>query len=252
MVPYLLVYSRSLVDNLDNNLILKEFIFRSILNACLKQKNESMNPTKVKILNAAEYLFATHGYAETSMRQITNRADVNLASVNYHFGSKKALTIEVIDRYLSQLMPNIIDNLKQLQNDKVEPSISAIFSIFKQPLLSLNSINEGGTVYFLKLLGRGYIDSQGHLRGFITQKYQAELSFIRQAFHQSCPALTEEELFWHLHFALGTTSFTLSASDALTDIVKADFNSELYLDDILDRMVPYISAGFIRQGSLNV
>lgn len=207
-----------------------------------------MNQTKTKILNAAEYLFATHGYAETSMRQITNKADVNLASVNYHFGSKKALTVEVLDRYLAVLMPQLVEQLTSLSQAKEPPSISALISVFKMPLIQLNDINPGGTVYFLKLLGRGYIDSQGHLRRFITTKYQEELSFIRQTFKNTCPNLDDEELFWYLHFALGTTSFTLSASDALKDIVKADFNTELYLDDILERMIPYISAGFIRVG----
>ncbi|MEC9262881.1 MAG: helix-turn-helix domain-containing protein, partial [Pseudomonadota bacterium] len=45
--------------------------------------------TKARIIEAAEYLFALQGYGQTSMREITARADVNLASVNYHFGSKK-------------------------------------------------------------------------------------------------------------------------------------------------------------------
>ena len=45
--------------------------------------------TKLKILDAAEELFAQSGFSETSLRQITNKAEVNLASVNYHFGSKK-------------------------------------------------------------------------------------------------------------------------------------------------------------------
>ena len=42
--------------------------------------------SKNKILDAAELLFAEHGFAETSLRTITTRADVNLAAVNYHFG----------------------------------------------------------------------------------------------------------------------------------------------------------------------
>ncbi|MFC7159731.1 TetR/AcrR family transcriptional regulator [Pseudidiomarina halophila] len=45
--------------------------------------------TKDKILDAAEVLFAEHGFKQTSLRQITAEAEVNLASVNYHFGSKK-------------------------------------------------------------------------------------------------------------------------------------------------------------------
>ena len=44
-----------------------------------------------RILDAAEAEFAAHGFVETSVRTITTKAKVNLAAVNYHFGSKKGL-----------------------------------------------------------------------------------------------------------------------------------------------------------------
>src|SRR3546814_16701921 len=47
--------------------------------------------TKDRILGAAEELFAQHGFAGTSLRQVTSRADVTIAAVNYHFGSKENL-----------------------------------------------------------------------------------------------------------------------------------------------------------------
>ncbi|MCK5427639.1 MAG: helix-turn-helix transcriptional regulator, partial [Thermodesulfovibrionia bacterium] len=47
--------------------------------------------TKQRILDATEFLFARKGFRGTSLREITNRAGVNLAAVNYHFGSKKTL-----------------------------------------------------------------------------------------------------------------------------------------------------------------
>ena len=47
--------------------------------------------TPTRILEAAERLFLQHGFAATSMRMITAEAEVNLAAVNYHFGSKDAL-----------------------------------------------------------------------------------------------------------------------------------------------------------------
>lgn len=50
----------------------------------------SRSDTKTRILDAAEKLFAERGFSETSLRLITSKAEVNLASVNYHFGSKKS------------------------------------------------------------------------------------------------------------------------------------------------------------------
>ena len=51
--------------------------------------------TRERILDVAEKLFMGHGYEGTSMRQITGEAGVNLAAVNYHFGSKQSLIQEV-------------------------------------------------------------------------------------------------------------------------------------------------------------
>ena len=47
--------------------------------------------TRTRILDAAEELFMQHGFEGTSMRLLTAKAGVNLAAVNYHFGSKDAL-----------------------------------------------------------------------------------------------------------------------------------------------------------------
>ena len=67
----------------------------------MSEKKESKPPrpvcgaeTREKILDAAEALFAEHGFEGASMRMITARAGVNLAAVNYHFGSKENLLRE--------------------------------------------------------------------------------------------------------------------------------------------------------------
>ena len=54
--------------------------------------------TKTRILDAAEKLFGDKGFDTTSLRDITTEADVNLASVNYHFQSKDSLIDAVIAR----------------------------------------------------------------------------------------------------------------------------------------------------------
>ena len=64
--------------------------------------------TARSILDAAEELFSERGFAETSLRNITTKADVNLAAVNYHFGSKKSLIQAVFARFLN---PFVIEGL---------------------------------------------------------------------------------------------------------------------------------------------
>ncbi len=55
--------------------------------------------TRIRILEAAAVIFAEHGFAATTIRQICSHAQVNLAAVNYHFGGKEGLYREMI-RYV--------------------------------------------------------------------------------------------------------------------------------------------------------
>ena len=70
----------------------------------------SQSDTVQRILDAAEVLFAQKGFAETSLRAITSRAGVNLAAVNYHFGSKEALIQAVFDEQeaVARLLPDLL------------------------------------------------------------------------------------------------------------------------------------------------
>src|SRR3990172_7837214 len=53
-------------------------------------------PTKERLLAAAASLFAERGFHATSVREIAQRAGANVASGNYHYGSKKALYLEAL------------------------------------------------------------------------------------------------------------------------------------------------------------
>ena len=69
--------------------------------------------TKERILGAAEQLFARLGFAGASLRQVTAAANVNLAAVNYHFGSKENLINEVFRRRLDELNAQRLQALEE-------------------------------------------------------------------------------------------------------------------------------------------
>ena len=63
--------------------------------------------TEQKLLTVASRLFAEHGFGDTSIRDIVNRAGVNLAAINYHFGSKKALFAAMIQHKIEPLKKKV-------------------------------------------------------------------------------------------------------------------------------------------------
>src|SRR5947208_16884641 len=71
--------------------------------------------TKERILDSAESLFMEHGFEATSLRSITAAAAVNLAAVNYHFGSKEELFQAVLTRRLDPMNHARLSFLKRRQ-----------------------------------------------------------------------------------------------------------------------------------------
>lgn len=173
--------------------------------------------TKERILDAAEALFMAQGFAATSLRTITARAKVNLASVNYHFGSKEDLVKAVFNRRLGPLNQERVANLDRLERqangkplpvDRIlEAFMCASLRMSKDPLL-------GGAV-FLRLLGRTFAEPAEYMRSFLLDQYAEVVARYKAAFARALPHLPEEELVWRLHFLFGAIAYTMAGNDAL-------------------------------------
>src|SRR5436190_24366511 len=80
--------------------------------------------TKERILDAAESLFMEHGFEATSLRSITAAAAVNLAAVNYHFGSNEELFQAVLTRRLAPMNHDRLTLLTALERDAAPTPVS--------------------------------------------------------------------------------------------------------------------------------
>lgn len=164
--------------------------------------------TKERILGAAEELFAQHGFAGTSLRQVTSRADVNIAAVNYHFGSKENLINEVFRRRLDELSEN---RLKALDRAKKESpaSLEAILAAFIEPALALTLDRHGGSA-FVRVLARAYAEKNDRLRKFLSDNYGHVLRDFAKAISACVPELSKEELYWRLDFTAGALTYAMA------------------------------------------
>ncbi|PSL44848.1 TetR family transcriptional regulator [Chitinophaga niastensis] len=79
---------------------------------------EEYNEKQLSIIIVAERLFADQGFHGTSVRDIAQEADVNIAMISYYFGSKDKL-LESVFRYRMEASRKFINEL--VQNDTMEP-----------------------------------------------------------------------------------------------------------------------------------
>ena len=134
--------------------------------------------TRTRILDAAEELFMQHGFEGTSMRQLTARAGVNLAAVNYHFGSKDALIEAVFKRRLDPMNAERVAALDALEKDGAALASVDIIRAFVVPSLRLIEDAKGGGRNFIRLLGRTYSEPAKAVRALIGQMYAPTMTLI--------------------------------------------------------------------------
>ena len=199
--------------------------------------------TKTRILDAAERLFVEHGFEATSLRSLTSAAGVNLAAVNYHFGSKEELFQAVLTRRLDPMNQERIALLEKLEREAGGKPIACEKILFAMliPALRLARDEERGGKHFLKVLGRAYADPAPFIRQFLSAQYAEMIAQYKQAFLRALPHLSKQELTWRLHFVMGALSYTLAGTDALKMLsqVASTDNEEL----MLQRLAPFLVAG---------
>ncbi|PTD95950.1 TetR/AcrR family transcriptional regulator [Pseudothauera lacus] len=173
--------------------------------------------TRSRILDAAEELFVEHGFEATSMRMITSQAGVNLAAINYHFGSKDALIQEVFRRRLTELNRQRLAMLDKLEADAGGAPLkpSRIVEAFFGTALVLAADTEHGGHTFMRLLGRTYTEPNAFVRQFLAEEYAEVLERFLGALYRSLPDVPREEILWRFHFMMGAMSYAIAGTDAL-------------------------------------
>ena len=179
--------------------------------------NRHQPETRSRILDAAEVLFMEHGFEATSMRMITSQAGVNLAAVNYHFGSKDALIQEVFRRRLTELNRQRLAALDQIEAETGGAPLkpSRIVEAFFGTSLALAADTEHGGHTFMRLLGRTYTEPSTFVRQFLAEEYAEVLERFLGALYRSLPDVPREEILWRFHFMMGAMSYAIAGTDAL-------------------------------------
>ena len=196
--------------------------------------------TRDRLLDAAQRLFVQHGIDATSLRAITTEADANLASVNYHFGSKDELIQAVFARHLKPLNRERIRLLNELEASGTDTPLplETILEAFLKPTFEM--LMNQKSREFVCLLGRLFTES-GDLKTAIMHQFQEVQKRYFAALHRTLPEIPMIDLTWRAHFLIGAMAHTFAVPEKISIP-----GGEGFVDDdehIMQRLITFAAAG---------
>ena len=208
----------------------------------------SSHETTGRILDTAERLFMEHGYDGASMRMLTSAAAVNLAAINYYFGSKEGLLQAVFKRRLDWLNKERLRVLDELEGKAGGKPLRPpqILEAFFGTLLTMGERPELGGIVFLRLIGRSLTEPAPFIREFFADEYQSVVARYRQAFYRSMPDLASEEIAWRFQFMLGAISYAIAGTDSLRILggtKPIEESDAVHARHLRERLMPFLLAG---------
>lgn len=203
-----------------------------------------------RILDVAERMFASQSFASVSVRDITAAADVNLAAVNYYFGSKAGLLKAVFLRRASALNRERLSDLQAVverYKDSPLPLYAVLRALLGPPVRWLFDPDRGLAV-FIQFLARCQMEEEPELRALFYEDVEHLRRFL-PALGRACPDLSQQDVAWCLHFALGTMHYTFTHLPRLTSISGGACNVD-DCEQVIDRMVRFTAGGFEAAGKV--
>jgi len=198
----------------------------------------SSHSTKERILAAAEQLFAQRGFDGASLRRLTTAAGVNLAAVNYHFGSKDKLVEEVFRRRLDALNERRMAALSRIAG-KPGTTLHDVLEAFIRPALELSHDNKGAL--FMRVLARAFAEHDDGLRKFLSENYGHVMRQFTAEFARLLPDLDKSELTWRIDLVTGALTLAMSGFGMIQR--KDDVSAIQHHEQTVQHIVRFAVAG---------
>jgi len=192
-----------------------------------------MNESRRRILDAAEWLFGEYGYSATSLRHIISKAGVNLASIHYHFGSKQGLLDQVILRKAEPINKRRLELLDQFEAEAApRPAcIEKVLEALIMPVLTNMSPE------FVRLMGR--VHAEGLMPEIARRQFQPMMNRFLSAIGRALPDMSQEELAWKTHFAIGAMAHMMSVRSEILMVAPSKLSAS-----VARQFVAFASNGF--------
>jgi AcrR family transcriptional regulator len=183
--------------------------------------------TRTAILAAAERLYAERGFGDVTLRDIVAEANVNLAAVNYHFGSKDELIAELFVTRSLALNRERLRELRAAEDGGGRAGVADILRALVGPSLRGCIGPERDRSTAARFMIRASIESVPPIRRIRNREIDHLRKFV-VALRRALPNRADAELYWGLHFALAMAQQTVRDSERLTKLSEGKCD----LDDV--------------------
>ncbi|MGJ8516001.1 TetR/AcrR family transcriptional regulator [Carnimonas bestiolae] len=195
------------------------------------------------ILDAAEAVFAADGDTHASLRCITSHAGVNIAAVNYHFGSKDGLIKAVLERRMGELNRERLRRLDELESGDEPPRPSQLIKAYFGPLITFASQQNSDARAFVALIERSVTNPNSFTQAIVADQFEQVVLRYRNAFHAALPQVPKAEVSWRFQFMLGATAYALYGSSQLALLFDVEESHEESLARLEPRLMSFLLGG---------
>jgi AcrR family transcriptional regulator len=207
-------------------------------------KKTATKPGKERILDAAERLFARHGFYGISVRDITEAAEVDVALVSYHFGGKRELFAAVFQRRAEQLNPERLAMLEEVRRAALPgvPTLEDIVNAFTYPLLERSARGGPGWKSYFALVAQ-VNNSPEWAPVLMTQHFDPLVEKFIAVLREALPGCSAREIYWGYQFLTGALTLTFAETGRI-DTLSGGLCKSSDLDSVHERLAPFVAAGF--------
>ena len=202
----------------------------------------SGKPVQDRLLDAAEGLFCEHGFDGASVRDIAAAAHCNIASVNYYFGGKDKLYLEVWRRHLGAMRDARLGSIRSVMSQEgVEPSLEDLLTsyanAFVEPL-----VDKQTGCRFMRLMAREMVDKHLPQNVFIEEMIIPVMTALQQALMRICPGLDEVKARLAILSIVGQLVHTICAETMLEQSHNPEM-PKFELAEVVKHIVKFSAAG---------
>jgi AcrR family transcriptional regulator len=196
--------------------------------------------TREKILDAAEQLFADRGFVATSIRDVTTEAQVNLAAVHYHFGSKEDLFRAVLERVMRPANERRLAMMDAAEQKRGGPTVDDLLRAFILPELQLvHELGPRGSA-IARLLGRMFSEPNESMHDIAMELFSEVGGQFISGLQRALPHLPPEEVVFRMQCTVAVLSFfmadTVPAPWKVLDLADPEGTAERIVAFLLPAM----------------